>query len=70
MPLLLIVLLAACAPAASTTLAMPAPTDTLHLEVGSSEVDASYFVPHRARNTVYIGDATTPTTTWTTGLPR
>lgn len=43
-------------------------TDTLHLEVGSPEVNALFFPPHRARNTVYIGDSKTPTTSWTNEL--
>jgi hypothetical protein len=42
--------------------------DTIRLEVGSPEVDATYFVPHVARNSVYIGDATTPSVTWTNEL--
>jgi hypothetical protein len=42
--------------------------DTLRLEVGSPEVDALFFPPHRARNSVYIGDATTPSVTWTNEL--
>lgn len=42
--------------------------DTLRLEVGSPEVNALFFPPHRARNTVYIGDSTTPITSWTNEL--
>lgn len=43
-------------------------SDTLRLEVGSPEVDALFFPSHRARNTVYIGDSTTPSTSWTNEL--
>lgn len=43
-------------------------TDTLYLQVGSPEVDGRVFPPHRARNTVYIGDATTPVGSWTNEL--
>jgi hypothetical protein len=38
------------------------PSDTLRLEVGSPEVNGLMFPSHRARNTVYIGDSTTPAT--------
>lgn len=51
--------------------ATPAPVqapDTLHLEVGSPEVDGRIFPPHRARNTVYIGDSPTPVNSWTNEL--
>jgi hypothetical protein len=44
------------------------PTDTLRLEVGSPEVNGLMFPSHRARNTVYIGDSTTPVTSWTNEL--
>lgn len=44
------------------------PSDTLRLEVGSPEVDGRFFPPHRARNRVYIDDATTPSTSWTNEL--
>lgn len=44
--------------------ALVAPPDTIHLEVGSPEVDGRVFPPHRARNRVYIGDSTTPVSTW------
>ncbi|HEX6134077.1 MAG TPA: hypothetical protein VFZ24_08940 [Longimicrobiales bacterium] len=54
--------------AAPATSAAPAPADTLRLEVGSPEVNALFFPPHRARNTVYIGDSPTPVTTWTNEL--
>lgn len=64
--LLLLLALPACAPAASPGSAVPA--DTLRLEVGSPEVNGLFFPPHRARNSVYIGDATTPVTTWTNEL--
>lgn len=43
-------------------------TDTLHLHVGSPRVDGRVFPPHRARNTVYIDDATTPVSSWTNEL--
>lgn len=43
-------------------------SDTLRLEVGSPEVNGLMFPSHRARNTVYIGDATTPVTSWTNEL--
>lgn len=43
-------------------------SDTIRLEVGSPEVDGRVFPPHRARNTVYIGDSPTPVTTWTNEL--
>ena len=46
------------------TAALDAPPDTIHLEVGSGEVDGRVFPPHRARNRVYIGDSTTPVSTW------
>jgi hypothetical protein len=61
----LLVLLSLCT---ATPLPGAVPSDTIHLEVGSPEVDALYFVPHRARNSVYIGDATTPSVTWTNEL--
>lgn len=51
----------------SPTPAAAAP-DTLYLEVGSPEVDGRVFPVHRARNRVYIGDATAPVTTWTNEL--
>jgi hypothetical protein len=62
----MLVLLAVCT--ATPAPSIVAAADTLRLEVGSPEVDALYFVPHRARNTVYIGDATTPSVTWTNEL--
>lgn len=34
--------------------AQPAPADTIRLEFGSQEVDASYFQPHAARVRVYV----------------
>lgn len=68
MQLLLIVLLAACAPSAGGTRLLPASTDTLRLEVGSPEVNALFLPSHRARNSVYIGGAATPVTTWTNEL--
>jgi hypothetical protein len=34
--------------------AQPAPEDTIHLSLGSREVDASYFQPHAARVRVYV----------------
>ncbi len=43
-------------------------TDTLRLEVGAPQVDGRIFPPHRARNRVYIGDATEPVTSWTNEL--
>lgn len=43
-------------------------TDTLRLEVGSPEVDGRVFPFHRARNRVYMGDATEPNVTWTNEL--
>ena len=49
----------------------PAPViaaDTLHLEVGSPEVDGRIFPPHRARNRVYPPGATEPTVSWTNEL--
>ena len=61
-----LVLLAVCTATSAPRAALAA--DTLRLEVGSPEVDALYFVPHRARNSVYIGDATTPNVTWTNEL--
>jgi hypothetical protein len=63
----LLILLAVCTATPPALAASPA-ADTLRLEVGSPEVDALYFVPHRARNSVYIGDATTPSVTWTNEL--
>jgi hypothetical protein len=42
--------------------------DTLRLEVGSPEVDGRILPEHRARNRVYIGDAATPSTSWTNEL--
>ncbi|HEX6309000.1 MAG TPA: hypothetical protein VFZ69_12475 [Longimicrobiales bacterium] len=66
--LLLLALLPAPVRTAPFPLAPRAATDTLHLEVGSPEVNGLVFPPHRARNTVYIGDATTPVTTWTNEL--
>ena len=61
----MLVLLAVCT---STPLQPVQAADTLRLEVGSPQVNALFFPPHRARNTVYIGDATTPTTSWTNEL--
>ena len=63
---LLFVLLVA--PAEPPAAAPHLPPDTLRLEVGSAEVDGRIFPPHRARNRVYIGDATTPVTSWTNEL--
>lgn len=37
--------------------AQPAPNDTIRLELGSREVDASYFEPHAARVRVYVKTA-------------
>ena len=34
--------------------AQPAPNDTIRLEIGSKEIDASYFQPHAARVRVYV----------------
>jgi hypothetical protein len=34
--------------------AQPAPNDTIRLEIGSREVDASYFQPHAAKVRVYV----------------
>ena len=42
--------------------------DTLRIEVGSDRVDGRVFPPHRARNTVYIGDSTEPAVSWTNEL--
>ena len=62
----MLIVLALCATA---PVAPGSPTaDTLRLEVGSPEVNALFFPPHRARNSVYIGDATTPSVTWTNEL--
>jgi hypothetical protein len=47
-----------------TSAALEAAPDTIHLEVGSREVDGRVFPPHRARNRVYIGDSPTPVSTW------
>lgn len=52
----------ACPPAA------PAAQDTIRLEIGSPEVDGRVFPVHRARNRVYIGDAATPSVSWTNEL--
>jgi hypothetical protein len=48
--------------------ARSAASDTLRLEVGSPEVDGRVFPVHKARNRVYIGDATEPSVTWTNEL--
>lgn len=61
--LTLLALLASAPPTAA-----PAPADTLRLEVGSPEVDGRVFPPHRARNRVYLGDATESTISWTNEL--
>jgi hypothetical protein len=74
--ILLLQLAGQSAPAATSTpapraIAMQesrAPSDTVRLEVGSPEVDGRFFPPHRARNTVYIGDSATPATSWTNEL--
>jgi hypothetical protein len=63
---LLLALSAVCASAPVPPATISA--DTLRLEVGSPEVNALFLPPHRARNSVYIGDAATPTTTWTNEL--
>ncbi len=34
--------------------AQPAPNDTIRLELGSKDVDASYFQPHAAKVRVYV----------------
>ena len=64
--LLLLLALPGCSPAVPA--ASPVPSDTLRLEVGSPEVNGLILPPHRARNSVYVGDATTPVTTWTNEL--
>jgi hypothetical protein len=46
-----------------------APADTIHLEVGSPSVDASYFQPHLARVRVYRGPVgSAPVAEWTNEL--
>ncbi len=50
LPLLLLV------PAALA--AQPAPNDTIRLELGSKDVDASYFQPHAAKVRVYVKSPT------------
>src|SRR5687767_8243945 len=62
----MIVLIALCASTQAPSAALS--VDTLRLEVGSPEINALFLPPHRARNSVYIGDATTPATTWTNEL--
>lgn len=42
--------------------------DTIHLEIGSPELDGRVFEPHRARNRVYIGDSHEIVSTWTNEL--
>jgi hypothetical protein len=63
----MLVLLTVCA-SAPVQLPTAQSADTLRLEVGSPQVNALFFPSHRARNSVYIGDAKTPTTTWTNEL--
>ena len=63
---ILIPFLAALSVAGATP--VPHPADTLRLEVGSPEVDGRVYPVHQARNRVYIGDATSPVTTWTNHL--
>lgn len=43
-------------------------TDTLHLEVGSPEIDGRIFPSHSARNRTYIGEGAGPVGTWTNDL--
>lgn len=46
-----------------------APTDTIRIEVGSPEVNASWFRPHRARVRVHLNSLDTPPTNeWTNEL--
>ncbi len=62
--LCLLLALASC----SSHHASPPAADTLRLEVGSPEVDGGFMPEHRARNRVYLGDATVPTNSWTNEL--
>ena len=55
-------------PGVSLPPSQSAPPDTLHLEIGSPEVDGRVFPVHRARNRVYVDGGTTPVTTWTNEL--
>ena len=68
MPALFFLLLVAFSSTPQAPRALQLPADTLRLEVGSPEINGLMLPPHRARNSVYIGDATTPTVTWTNEL--
>jgi hypothetical protein len=46
---------------------VPAATDTVHLQVGSPEIDGRVFPVHLARNRVYIEEGA-PVNTWTNEL--
>ena len=48
--------------------AQPADGDTVHLEVGSPEIDGRVFPTHSARNRTYVGDGAAPVSTWTNDL--
>jgi hypothetical protein len=48
--------------------AQPAAGDTIHLEVGSPEIDGRVFPPHSARNRTYVGEGGPPVSTWTNDL--
>jgi hypothetical protein len=56
--LLLAVPAALSAAASDAAAAQPAPNDTVRLEIGSREVDASYFEPHAAKVRVYVKSPT------------
>lgn len=57
LPLLLAAPAALTFAAIRASAAQPAPDDTIRLEVGSKEVDASYFQPHAAKVRVYVKSA-------------
>ena len=42
--------------------------DTIHLEVGSPEIDGRVFPSHSARNRTYVGEGDRPVSTWTNDL--
>jgi hypothetical protein len=48
--------------------AQPAANDTIHLEVGSPEIDGRLFPSHSARNRTYVDGGGAPVSTWTNDL--
>jgi hypothetical protein len=65
---MLVLLSMTCASAAQMGAAQLSAGDTIHLEVGSPEIDGRIFPSHSARNRTYVGEGGPPISTWTNDL--